>query len=426
MTYDEALSYISQTLRFGSKPGLERISRLLELMGNPQDSLQIIHVAGTNGKGSTSKAIAAALTQSGIKTGLYISPFVTDFRERIQIDGEYITPADLTAGVEHIKPIIEELARSYEQPTEFEIITALALNYYKEKGCDAVVLEVGLGGRFDATNIIKKPLVSVITTISYDHTDILGDTLDKIAFEKSGIIKEGCATVTSPGQAPEALSVIKDICVKRYNKLVIPEIGSVKILNEGIGGTDILYDSQHIHIPLAGRHQICNFITAYETLNLLRSNFDISDENIAQGMAKVKFPARLEVLNKQPLILLDGAHNPSGASALADSIGRYLKEKPVVIMGMLADKDYKTAIEIVAPLAKAFIAVRPDSPRSLDPKATAEVAGNYCGNTTFSEDYKQALHSAVESSQGAPIIICGSLYLAGGMRHIVLQYLKNL
>lgn len=426
MTYNDALTYIHNTEKFGSKPGLERIGKLLELLGNPQNSLKFVHVAGTNGKGSTSNAIAAALAQSGLKTGLYTSPYVIDFRERIQIDGNYISQEGFAAEVEHVKPFVEKAAQSGEQPTEFEIITALAFDYYKKCGCDVVVLEVGLGGRFDATNIIKKPLVSVITSISYDHTAILGDTLDKIAFEKSGIIKDSGITVASPGQSCEALEVIMKACATRANNLIIPNLNAVKILKEGIDGTDIQYGDAVLHIPLIGRHQISNFITAYEVLLALRrQGYVVSGEDIKKGMANVRFPARMEILNKAPLVILDGAHNPSGAGTLAESIKRYLIEKPVLIMGMLADKNYKKAIGTLAPLAKAFIAIRPDSPRALDPGITAQTAADYCEDTAFFEDYEEAFKSALEKSENSPVVICGSLYLAGTMRNIVLQYFKK-
>jgi dihydrofolate synthase/folylpolyglutamate synthase len=426
MTYENALLYIQDTLKFGSKPGLERIGKLLSLIGNPQDFLRIVHVAGTNGKGSTANAIAAALIQSGCKTGLYISPFVSDFCERIQINGKQITHDDLAAEVEHIMPLVEEAARTGEHPTEFEIITALAFDYFKKQGCGAVVLEVGLGGRFDATNIIKKPLVSVITSISYDHTDILGDTLEKIAFEKCGIVKNGGVTVTSPGQSAQALEVIMSTCAEHSNRLIIPNLASVKILNEGLDGTDIEYGDLSLHIPLAGRHQIANFTTAIEAVKALRGlGLNVSDDKISAGMAKVSFPARLEVLHLSPLVLLDGAHNPSGATVLADAISRYAIKKPVIIMGMLADKDYEVAVGTLAPLAYAFIAIMPDSPRALDPRKTADVAAKYCSNTSFYEDYEKAFRCAMELSPGAPVIVCGSLYLAGPMRKIILKYFNK-
>jgi dihydrofolate synthase / folylpolyglutamate synthase len=427
MTYEDAQDYINNTLRFGSKPGLERIGKLLELMGNPQDSLKFIHIAGTNGKGSIANAIAAALSQSGVKTGLYISPFVTDFCERIQIDGCKISHDELAGEVESIASFVAKAGETGEQPTEFEIITALAFNYFKRQGCGVVVLEVGLGGRFDATNIINRPLLSVITSISLDHTDILGDTIEKIAFEKCGIIKNFGVTVTCPSQDTQALEVIMRICSERENTLIMPSLSSVKIGKEGIDGTDIAYGGSLLHIPLAGRHQIANFITAVEAVKAVsKQGITVSDQDIIKGMAKVSFPARMEILNRSPLVLLDGAHNPSGAATLAASIKRYLEEKPVLVMGMLADKDYETAIATLAPLAKAFVAVKPDSPRALEPYKTAQAARKYCENVSHCDDYEKAFLNALKISQGAPVIICGSLFLAGGMRKVVLRYYNHI
>ncbi|HEX2938290.1 MAG TPA: folylpolyglutamate synthase/dihydrofolate synthase family protein [Ruminiclostridium sp.] len=423
MTYDAALQYIATTLRFGSKPGLDRIKNLLDLIGNPQDSLKFIHIAGTNGKGSVSKAVSAALTKSGFKTGLFISPYVIEFCERIQINGEYISHEELAEEVETIKPFAEELS---EHPTEFELITALAFDYFKKKKCDIIVLEVGLGGRFDATNIIKNPLASVITSISYDHMDFLGDTLPEIAFEKCGIIKNDGVTVTSPQQKPEVLEVIMKSCAQRNNTLVVPNISSVKIQNEGIDGTDIKYGEIPIHIPLAGRHQILNFLTAFETVKaLLRRGINIQDKAIIDGMAEVKFPARMEILNRQPLVLLDGAHNFAGAAALRDSITRFIKEKPVLIIGMLKDKEYEKSISLLAPLAKAVVAVKPESPRALHQNELKDIISKYCKNSAGCENYSGAFKKAIEYSGGAPIVICGSLYLAGSMRKTVKEVFKT-
>jgi len=423
MTYDSAVKYIEATLRFGSKPGLSRIRNLLESIGNPQDDLRYIHVAGTNGKGSVSKAVSSVLTKSGFKTGLFISPYVTEFCERIQINGKYISHSDLAEEVEYLKCFIE---KSDDQLTEFEIITALAFDYFKKQNCDIVVLEVGLGGRFDATNIIKKPLVSVITLISYDHMKILGDTLPKIAYEKCGIIKDGGITVSAPNQKPEVLETIMSSCAERSNTLILPNLSSVKIIKERIDGTDINYGGTNIHIPLPGRHQIANFITAYETLKALsRQGIDIPNDKIAEGMASVRFPARLEILSRSPLVILDGAHNVNGAEALADYINRYLREKPVIIIGMLRDKEYEKAAAILAPLAKSVITVKPDNPRALDHNQLADIVKKYCHDTIACDDHMLAFKKALELSNGSPVIICGSLYLASTMRNIVLQHIDK-
>lgn len=425
MTYEEALAYIHSTLRFGSKPGLSRIRALLDGLGNPQDSLRFVHVAGTNGKGSTCAAVYAALRQAGLRAGLYISPYIEDFRERIQCGGQMISQEELADGVARIRPLAEAMT---DHPTEFELITALAFWYFRRAGCDAVVLEVGLGGRFDATNVIQTPLVSVITSISYDHTEILGDTLAKIAFEKCGIIKPDGVTVTSPGQTAEAFGVIEQTCAERRNPLRVPRMERVRILEESLRGTRLLYGGVPLTVSLCGRHQIANFLTAYEVLHVLREKgFALTDAAIADGLAAARFPARMELLHDAPCVLLDGAHNPAGTAALAETVRRLLPGRRLaVVMGMLADKDWAAGIAAIAPLAHRFIAVRPDSPRALDPAKTAQAASRYCPDVTAYASYPPALADALRfAGSGGAVLICGSLYLAGPMRRLARAYFDS-
>jgi dihydrofolate synthase/folylpolyglutamate synthase len=423
MTYTESLEYIHSTLKFGSKLGFERISRLLELMGNPQDSLKFIHVAGTNGKGSTCNAIAAALKTAGYKTGLYTSPFINDFCERIQIDNENIPHDELAKITNQVKSYADKISQTGDYPTEFELVTAIAFDFFQKSGCDIVVLEVGLGGRFDATNIIKTPLISVITSISLDHTEILGETEAEIAFEKCGIIKDKGITISSPEQSIEALEVIMRSCAEHGNTLFTPILNAVKLKYESIDGSEIEYKNNSIFIPLAGKHQIINFITAFEVVDILRNRygFNISSDNIIKGFSEVRFAARMEILHRDPLIILDGAHNPAGAKALANSIKNYLSGKNiVVIMGMFKDKDYKFCIAEIAALANSFIAIESHSPRALPTYEVAFEAQKYCANVTTCNDYSQALIKAQKSAgSDGVIIICGSLYFAGEMKQLI-------
>ena len=429
MTYAQALDYIHNTLKFGSKPGLTRIGRLLDKLGNPQDDLRFVHITGTNGKGSVSAATANILKKAGYRTGLYISPYVLDFCERIQIDGEMIPHDDLVEVIEHIQPFIEQVSAEYEHPTEFEIITAAAFYYFKQKKCDIVVLEVGLGGRFDATNIVTTTLVSVITSVSYDHMEVLGDTLDKIAFEKCGIIKNNAVTVVGPGTPQEALDVIHGICSQRRNAIIIPDINAVEVVYEGIDGSQIIYDCDKIAIPLCGRHQIGNFLVAYEIAAVLKEKYGIklTKETVLDGLASVEFPARIEILGRSPLIILDGGHNIAAVGALTDCIDRYLADKKItVVMGIFKDKDYKSVIPMIASRAEHFIAVRPDNPRALEPQKTAEIASIYCRRTDCIEDLHEAFEYALEHTRGdGVILICGSFYLSAPMRPIVLEHTKK-
>lgn len=426
LSYEDALKYIESTLMFGSKPTLDRISRLLSFLGDPQKSLKFIHIAGTNGKGSTATACAAVLKEAGYKTGLFTSPYIIEFRERMKINGIMISKTDLTKEVEKIIPLVEKASDEGLKPNEFEIVTAIAFDYFKSKGCDIVVLEVGLGGRCDSTNVIESPIVSVITSISLDHTKILGDTIAEIASEKCGIIKSGGVTVTSPNQEIDALEIMMRTCAQKNNRLVIPNINAVKILKSAFDGTDINYGGLDIHIPLPGKHQILNFITAVEALKICKTKgFNISDEAIIKGFSKVTFPARLEIMSKKPLIIVDGAHNPGGIKTLCNYIETYFKEPPVIILGMLKDKDYETSIAAVSKLAKVVVTLTPDNVRALEAEKSAEVAQKYCESVFAFETYDDALIKAIKLCDNAPIIICGSLFVAAKMRETIIKYKEN-
>ena len=289
MNYNEALNYIHSLLVFGSKPGLERISELLNKLGNPQDDLKFIHVAGTNGKGSVCTMLSNIYMKAGLKTGLYTSPYVVDFRERIQFNGEYIE-----------KDILAELCKQVKNTnvvvTEFEFITAMAMLYFKYKKCDIVILETGLGGRFDATNVIKENLASVITRIDFDHTAYLGDTLEKIAMEKSGIIKNG-PTICYPLQEKQAEETIKAYS----KKFVLPNTDNLEILNSDDFGNRFIYNNEEYKTTLSGEHQIYNALTVIETVKT--AGVSVSQNHITEGIASASIPARLEVISEKPLVV---------------------------------------------------------------------------------------------------------------------------
>lgn len=424
MTYQEALDYLQSAPRFGAPPALGRERVLLAKLGNPQERLRFIHVAGTNGKGSTCAAVASVLRQAGYKTGLFTSPYLEDYRERIQIDGGMIPRERLLEGVERLRPIADAMPQA-ERPRAFELVTALAMDYFARERCDAVVLEVGLGGRFDATNAIGRPLVSVITAVSFDHMAILGDTLEQIAAEKCGIIKPGGLVVSAPGQDRRALGVILRSCAERDATLLLPSLSSAEILEEGIEGTRLRLRGMELRIPLAGRHQVANFATALETLLALRDHcgFTVADADIAAGFAAVRFPARLELLCRRPLVLLDGAHNEAGAAALRRAVQQYLPgRRLVLLLGMLRDKEHRKVISLLAPLAEDFVAVAPDSPRALPAaQAAAEAAACRPREGIFAyEDRAEALRFALSrAGEEGAVLICGSLYLTGEMRAAV-------
>lgn len=423
MNCQQAIEYIHSLLKFGIKPGLERIAALCEALGNPQDKLGFIHVAGTNGKGSTSTMIANILIKSGYSVGLYTSPYVTDFRERIMFNGKMIEEDELTLCVEKVKAAADSL--NGIEITEFEFLTAVAFVYYEMKKCDFVVLEVGLGGRFDATNVIKTPLVSVIASISLDHTAILGDTVEKIAFEKCGIIKEGTAVVSYCLQSSEAFDVIKNTCNQKNCVLTVPDISKLKIGEEKLEGTCTEYDGISFLLPLAGRHMIYNACTAIEAVKALESRgVKIDSDAYKNGIEASSMPARMELLKKSPVIILDGGHNEGCANALAGFIKKHLSDKKIVMVSsMMADKDYASYMKIVAPFADKFIASHADVPRALSSEELAEHAKKYCSDVISVSDPLDAVKLAKDLTKDSDaMIVCGSFYLAGEVRNAMLNF----
>ena len=419
LNYDEALSYINSRLRFGIKPGLERMNDLLARMGDPQKKLKCVHVAGTNGKGSASTMIAAGLIASGSKTGLYTSPYICDFRERMQINGEMISKeelADITAQV-------RELIDDEEQMTEFELITCIAFKWFEKSECDAVVLEVGLGGRLDATNVIDDPLCSVIMRIDYDHTAILGDTLAQIAGEKAGIIKPECPVIMFPDQPEEAAAVIEAKARELGCEFIVPDMTAVVAGEKTLSGTDVAYSGIEYRLPLLGAHQILNSITAVEAMRAI----GVPDDFISFGISNSSIPARLEVVSRDPVVIIDGAHNPNGANALAQAIDDLLGGRNVyAVMGVLADKDYSVEMKALGGRFKKIFTADGFSPRALSADELCVIASEYT-LTQSSRTPEKAFEAALErlSSPDDAIVVCGSLYLAGALRQYVIDRMKN-
>ena len=464
MTITEAIEYINAHTWSQWKLGLSRTEELLRLLGNPQKQLRFVHVAGSNGKGSTCAMVERILREAGYVTGFYPSPYIEDFRERIQVCGEYITEEALC----RITARVRDAADSMEDhPSQFEIITAIGLLYFAEKNCNIVVLEVGLGGIFDSTNVIDAPEVAVITNIGLEHTEYLGNTLAEIAGNKCGIIKSG-ADVVCYENAAEVMDVVRRVCEEKGCPLHIARYSRILLIEKGLEGQTFrfLHDpapaSQDIAISadeplrlgLLGEYQLHNAATALTIVEAMRGRgWKIPQGAVCQGLAEVRWPARFEVLSRHPLFILDGGHNPQCAEALAESIREYLPDrnsdltdresdlpgreadlgkKAVFLMGMLADKDYRAVIDIITPFAAGFVCLTPDSPRALPAeKLAAELQerGFYakpCG--TAAEGIKEALSLAVRlggrgcgtedtSEKGAlPVVSFGSLYMAGAVR----------
>ncbi len=405
MTFENALSFLSKAQKFSKKPGLERITKLMNLLGNPQKNLKFIHFAGTNGKGSTVTMTANALIHRGYKIGKFMSPFVYSWGERITVNNKEISPQKLKQLVDKVEEKISQNMKD-DYPTEFEIVSAIGFLYFAEENCDYVCLEVGLGGRFDGTNVIDSPFLSVITKISFDHTDILGDTLEKIAVEKCEIIKNS-PTVSYAKQYPQVVETILD-----YNeKTIFPDINSLKIIKTDINGSEISYKNEIYNISMIGEHQIYNALTVIEICNkLTHLGLDLSQDDIKYALSNSLVYARMEIISKNPLFIIDGSHNIDAIDALVSNFHRYFQNKSItLIMGMVKDKDYKKAVEKASDNVDNLILVPIDTIRSCEPFELSKYSK--CKNTYVFDNIKDAL-KLVDNLGKDVCIACGSLYLA--------------
>ncbi len=423
MTESQAIEYIHSRERFGSVLGLERISALCERIGNPQKALRFVHVAGTNGKGSTSTMIAQTLISAGYNTGLFTSPFVTDFKERIQLNGKMISSEDLAFCTGEVKKQADALESDGIVPTEFEVLTAIAFLYYYRKKCDIVVLEVGMGGLYDATNVIENTDVCVITSISLDHTAVLGDTVAEIAFNKAGIIKDNSSAAVYPQLYEDALKVITDTAQAHSCTLSLADKSKVRILESDENGSEFIYKNQHLRTSLIGEHQVYNAITAYEACLLLKEKgFNISDENIKQGIFSAKLPARVQIVCRSPLTIIDGGHNADGVEALCKTLkNSFSGYKISALMGMMKDKDVDTAVKLLAPMCARIYTASVNVPRSMSSAELLEKVSRYCGETkafdTSAEAFR-ALKSIIKNDDEL-LLVCGSLYLASEIENLI-------
>lgn len=421
MNYKEALDFIHSRMKFGMQPGMERIEALCSALGDPQDKLKFVHVAGTNGKGSTCNMIASVLTAAGYKTGLFTSPYIVDFRERMQIDFNMIPETELADIISVIKPVVDELSAKGIEPTEFEVITAAAFVYFLNNKCDIVVLEVGLGGLLDSTNVIKKSEVSVITSISMDHTDILGDTLLKIAEQKCGIFKENGRVVGYPQPDFSVERYIKDKAKEMHCEYMHADLGRIRLVREEIDGSTIIYAGCTFKIPLTGKHQIYNFSTAISAVNTLKQNgWNISLQSMVNGIESLKIPARTEIVGREPLVIIDGGHNPEGVDALCLTLKTFCSGKKITaVFGMMKDKDYSYCIEHLAPLCTRVYTTTPSNPRAMPAKELAKAVKPYCSKVKAIDDYGKAYEKALKKSdKNDAVIVCGSLYLASDVKNL--------
>ncbi|HZK23832.1 MAG TPA: folylpolyglutamate synthase/dihydrofolate synthase family protein, partial [Oscillospiraceae bacterium] len=430
MKYEEALNWIHGLYRFGSNLGLERVTKLMELLDNPQDKFRSVHVAGTNGKGSTAAFLAQILQAEGLSVGLYTSPYIEAFTNRMALNGHDIGEAELVELVKQVKWAVDELAASaIGQPTEFEVVTALAFTYFAQNAPDWVVVEVGLGGRLDATNVIT-PTVSVITNIALDHTDVLGGTIAAIAGEKAGIIKPGVPVVTG-AQKDEALAVFQQVAAERQSPLyAIDHDFTEEVTASSLAGLTFSYQSpwhqlSDLQVQLLGRHQARNASVAIAARELLPLPF--SEEAVREGLRKTMWPGRLEVFSQQPLVMVDGAHNPDGVLALRSALLELLGDRKLrLVIGILGDKAVEEIVGVIAPLAQAGIIVTtPNNPRAADPYVVAELVRKFAGNTPVEvvPEIQAAVQQAVAITQpNEALCVSGSLYTISEAREV----LKNI
>lgn len=421
MTPKEAIDYIENYTWSTTRLGLERTQELLRRLGDPQKKLKFVHVAGSNGKGSTCAMLASVLREAGYRTGMYTSPHVLCFEERLQVNGRYILGQDLADLTERVRVEADAME---DHPSQFELVTAIAMLYFLEQGCDIVVLEVGLGGALDSTNAIDAPEVAVITNIGLEHTEYLGNTLEEIALNKGGIIKAG-ADVVCYNSAPEVVSVIRQLCSAFRANFRLVDFDAVKPLSHDLSGETFTWEGLTLNVPLLGDYQLHNAATALTVVTALRERgWNISDEAVEQGLAKTRWPARFEVLGREPLFLLDGGHNPQCAEVVADNLTKYLGDTPLVVLtGVLEDKDYKAMMQSVLPHAKEFLCVTPDSPRALPAENLADHLRSLGCQAQAYETVKDAVHAALQT--GEPVIAFGSLYMAGDIRKSYYRERKN-
>ncbi|MBE6538123.1 MAG: bifunctional folylpolyglutamate synthase/dihydrofolate synthase [Ruminococcaceae bacterium] len=467
MTYVNALKKIHSFPRTSGAPTLERMRLLCKYLGEPQKRLKFVHIAGTNGKGSSAAMLDSVLRSAGYRTGRYISPYILDFRERMTVDGEMISHAELCEHTEAVLSAVRKMQNDIEEaksgelvshnipkvlldgsfsstPVQFEIVTAIGFLYFAAHRCDAVVLECGLGGRFDATNVIDPPMVALIMSIGLDHTELLGDTEEKIAAEKCGIIKRGTTEVISYPQSPDVMRVISESCINSGCRISVPQRSEIRLNKASLGGLDFSYKGKDYKTALAASYQLLNASTVIETVEALnRVGMDISYEALKSGLARTVFPARFEVLGASPAVIVDGAHNESGISALCDSlsiVSRYLSGRIVFFVGMLTDKAPEKAL---APFVSflgtqsadlcSIVTLTPDNPRAMDADELKNLLTDMTGgrikikscDTTEKKKLSHLRPFLEDVGEEDAVVSFGSLYLAAEMRVLLSDFLDS-
>ena len=417
MDYRQAVEFVESSSIVRERYGLEKLQRALHLLGDPHHHTEFVHIAGTNGKGSTAAMTASVLQTAGYRTGLYTSPHLMRYNERMHIDGVPISDEDFVEAASQVQRVCEQLGGV---PIVFEVLTLMALWYFAQQHCDIVVLEVGIGGLLDSTNVIPSPKVAIITQLGMDHTETLGNTLEEIAAQKGGIVKEGTPTVMAL-QEPSAVAVVQQICNQHHAPLALADPERLRVLDASVAG-QTLEDREYgkLKLPLAGAHQRKNAANVLEAVAMLRTQgYRISDDDVREGIAKTVWPARFERLSTAPDFILDGGHNPQCLHAATAALREYYPgQKVVFLVGMMADKDTDHMLAEMASVAKSFVCIRPDSPRAMQPQLLAQQLTERfhlpaCACGSVREGIAEATRQA-----GKEGVVCalGSLYLAGEVR----------
>ncbi|WP_066632614.1 bifunctional folylpolyglutamate synthase/dihydrofolate synthase [Desulfolucanica intricata] len=432
MEYREAMDYLQNLTKFGFNFGLGRIEELLRRLGNPHTKLKVIHIGGTNGKGSTTAMLASILEEAGYRVGMFTSPHLHSYTERFRINGKQIKTGRIAQLITRLRPYLDAMVEEgFEHPTEFEVCTAMAFLYFAEEEVDLLLLEVGLGGAIDSTNVVT-PLVSVLTNIAMDHMDYLGNSIKEITAVKAGIIKPGIPVVTSAGN-PEALEVIQEVCRKNNSALtVIGQQVTPQQLNFSIEGQHFLIDSQNntytdLTLPLLGRHQLTNAAVAVAVIEILnQQGYNIPEETVRKGLAGTGWAARLEIMHQNPTILVDGAHNLDGVKSLRQALLDYFPEKKIIlVLGMLGDKERSKVVAELAPLADSAVITKPNSPRAGDWELLAEEARQYVQKVQVIENISEAVDAALAWAEPEDLVcITGSLYMVAEAREHLLKIYK--
>ena len=413
MNVSEAIAYIESVSWKGSIPGLERVVELLRRMGNPERQLKYVHIAGTNGKGSTAAMTASILRKAGYRTGLYTSPHIYRFHERIRVNGVDISDEDLAQITDYVRPLAQGME---DHPTEFELVFCIAIEYFKRVGCDIVVLEVGMGGAMDATNAIGVPEVAVITNIGLDHTGFLGDTLEEIAAEKCGIFKPGCSAVVY-GSTPGVERVFEETARKLQVSLKKEDFSTLEVVSHSLEGQVFHCGGRkNLQLPLLGEHQAHNAAVVLGVVDsLIAQGWKITEDHIREGLRDVSWPGRFHIVTRDPLFIVDGGHNPQCLESLVKNIRDYLPGRRVIALtGVLADKDYGQMYLPVMPYISRFVCITPPNERKLEAR---ELAAHLCAagaEAVAAESIPQGVSMARELVGEDGVVLCfGSLYSIG-------------